>query len=261
MGWILLLVLSAPLLYCLWTFLLTTLLGDSPDRMLSGRGLKALGRESLLQYRLWAALPWDLLRPAADAWDGPNGPIVILIPGFTETDSIFKKLQTALSDAGLAYRIFRYDTFRSDPEVVIVRLERFLEQVAGEVPGRELVLVGHSLGALLAVRCEAWGADGSALRLVAFSAPWRGNLLAGLALGPCGRSLRPEGDFVAAVRIPEGPRVLNIRSIHDTLTVPTGSSILPGCPEVVVTDGRGHNSLVWSEEAVAHAAEWIRAEG
>jgi len=248
------------LLYCLWTFLLTTLLGGSPDRMLSGRGLKALGRESLLQYRLWAALPWDLLRPVESAREGRNGPIVILIPGFTETDSIFKKLQTALSDAGLSYRIFRYDTFRADPEAEIARLERFVDRLAGEVPGREPVLVGHSLGALLAVRSGAGRSDGSAPRLVAFSAPWQGTFLAGLAPGPCGRSLRPEGGFMAAVRIPDGPGVLNIRSIHDTLAVPAESLVLPGCPEVVVTDGRGHNSLLWSEEAVVHAVEWIRAE-
>lgn len=261
MGWIVLLVFSVPLLYCLWTFLLTSLVGGDPERMFSGRGMTALARESLLQYWLWAMLPLDLLRPKGVFPEEGSGPIVILIPGFTESDSIFSRLGKALSRKGLDFQYYRFDTFRSEPVEEAERLARFLEGLARDYPGRDQVLVGHSLGALLAARCFPGPAGGPRRLLVAFGAPWKGTHLAHLALGPCGRSLRPEGAFVESQAIPCGPEVLNIRSAHDTFTVPYRAAILVDCPEVVVDGGWGHNSLIWCDEAVNQAVEWIRANG
>jgi len=261
MGWILLLVFSIPLLYCLWTFLLTSLMGGEPEQMLSGRGITALARESLMQYWLWAMLPLYLLRPSGAAREEETGPIVILIPGFTESESIFIRLRKAMSRKGLSFQVYHFDTFRSEPFEEAGRLEKYLDRLSREFPGRDQVLVGHSLGALLAACCYPGPVGGRRRLLVAFGAPWKGTHLAHLALGPCGRSLRPTGGFVKSLTMPSGPEVLNIRSAHDTITVPYRAATLVDCPEVVVDGGWGHNSLLWCDEAVNQAVEWIRANG
>ncbi len=257
--WVLLLVMTFPAAYCLWTFLLTSLLGGRAERMLSARGLRALGREAALQYLLWGLAVRDLLLPPSGTGTDGGGPVVVLVPGFTETESLFLPLRRVLERRGCACRAFRFDSLRCDPEQEAARLGSFARFLGAAYPDRSLVLMGHSLGALLAARAAAGLSGNKPPLLIALGAPWRGTLLAHLAPRRCGRNLVPGGEFMSGVTPPSGPGVLNVRSVHDTMQAPFDSSVLDGVEELVVDDGWGHNSLVWNPRVVEGVVDWIQA--
>jgi len=253
-----LLLLALPALYCLWTHLATALWDRRVESMLSGPGLRALVREIRLQYLL---VILGLREPLASTRQldrseahGP-GPVVVLLPGFTESPALFGPLRKALVGAGCRCLDYRYDTMRADPVREAARLRTYLEDLEIGSSAR-VFLVGHSLGALLASGALESG-SGRSRPLVALATPWRGTRVARLALAPYGRHLRPVSPFIAGVRIPTGRDVLNIRSLHDNLLVPGETAVLEDTEEMVVSDGWGHNGLVRHRLVIQRIVDWI----
>ncbi len=259
--WILLIFLAVPMLYSLGTFAVAGLLGGGGRRFLSRAGLRAMVRETLLQYRVWAMLPVDVCRRRWAEDLTTTGPIVILVPGFTDTDCIFSRLRRKLTQAGCGYITFRYNTFRCDPDQEAPRLGRLVRTVRSEHPGQQVVLAGHSLGVLLARHCLGFELADCQVPLVAMAAPHTGTKMARLAFSRGGRQASPDSPWVMRLAGVPPRRLLNIRTEHDNLVVPAVEAVLPADREVVIASGWGHNSLMWCPEAVSAAVTWILERG
>ncbi len=254
---ILLVFLALPVLYCLGTFAFAGLLGSGGRRFLNLAGVRAVVREVWFQYQVWAMLPVDLCRSRWSEEPEAPGPIVILIPGFTDTDFIFSRLRRALSRAGCGYITYRYNTFRYDPDHEAPRLGRLIEDVLASYPGRRVVLAGHSLGGLLARHCLGLDPRYRRLPLVAMAVPHTGTKMARLAFVGGVRQAGPGSPWLKSLTGEAPPLLLNIRTEHDNLVVPPVGMGLPVIRDVVIASGWGHNSLMWCAEAIDAAVDWI----
>ncbi len=247
----------SPMLYCLGTFARAAMEGNFSRDDLDGHGLAAVGREIAVQYFVWGMLPWDLLRPQWDHHLEEDGPLVVLLPGYTETAAIFRQLQGVLVRRACNFVVYRFDSFDCDLPSEVEHLGRFVEALTSRFPEKDVVLVGHSMGALLGRRyLETHGRD-QGYRLVAFGAPHGGTRIAKTALGRCGRQIWSEHDFIRSLEAIPPNDMLNIRTTHDNLIVPRKSAELAGVQELVVDSGWGHNSQLWCPDVLDSVATWI----
>jgi len=134
----------------------------------------------------------------------------------------------------------------------LASIDRFADQLARRIDAilidtgaRELSLVGHSMGGIVArAYLQRHGSDRVA-RLVTIGTPHAGSVHAWLFPGTSLRQLRPGNawlDALNAAPLPSIP-IVSIWSWHDSMVAPQDSSMLPGAHNIALK-GIGHNALL-----------------
>jgi len=182
--------------------------------------------------------PSGLGRAAVGAANGAAGrgdpPPVVLIHGLYHNPAAWTLLLRRLRAAGFT-RLFTYgySSFGPPFAAIAADLGRTLRAAAGDDPEGRVLLVGHSLGGLLA-RAACADADLAAAGVrvagvVTLGAPHHGSTLAGmLGMGRLARSLRPDGAALRQIRaLPccEAPG-LSLFSPTDGMVLPLSGSLL-----------------------------------
>lgn len=149
--------------------------------------------------------------------DGPDrggdpGPPLLLIHGLYHNPSAWLLFRRRLARDGLAdSHVYGYNTFtRMYPELV-EEAARKAAALLAERPGRRLVIVGHSLGGLVARGVAARPEFRDRIQaVVTLGAPHGGSILANAAPDRLARSLRPTSDLFDLLRSlpePDAPRI------------------------------------------------------
>ena len=124
---------------------------------------------------------------------------------------------------------------------------------------RGVVLVGHSMGGLVARAClrDPRTRDRIA-KIVTLGTPHHGSELARRAVGENGRQLRRGSAWLEALNGESSAPVplVSIFSLHDNYVAPQGSAILPGADNMPLA-GIGHLSMVFSDAVAQHVAQEV----
>jgi triacylglycerol esterase/lipase EstA (alpha/beta hydrolase family) len=200
-------------------------------------------------------LPWQArwLRPDPEPVPTPRVP-VILLHGYIANRGYFRPLVRRLEARGIApifvptasgvfYPIERYAD----------ELHRHVERVAAGTGQPRMVLVGHSMGGLVARAYVAKHGAARVARVVTLGSPHRGSWLACLGPGANAREMLPGSAFLAELERHEAqagsPVAASIYSPHDNMVMPQAAARVEGARNVSIP-GLGHISMLASPRVV-----------
>ena len=190
------------------------------------------------------------LYPAPGSHPDPR-PIVVCIHGLYHNRRAWFFYRRWLRQAGFSSCFtWSYPSFGPDFHALSRDLTRDLRRLAQTHPQGTIVLIGHSLGGLL-IKSVLDHTDiaGRVGLVVSLATPHQGSVLAGLALGRLGRSLKYGSDLVCSLAKPYsrlGLAKVNIHSPLDNMVAPV-SALQPseaGWKEVL-TPPVAHVSLLF----------------
>lgn len=237
-----------------------------------GIGMLATLRLVLREWRALlvanlAYLPWEsrMLRPDPPAVPMERVPVV-LVHGYFANRGYFRPLVQNLESRG-AGPLFVPTLQRvvSPIEAFAEDLHAHIERIVAGTRQAQVVLVGHSMGGLVARAYMARHGVRRVARLVTLGSPHHGSLLARLGAGANAREMEPGSAFLAALeeheaglatRVP----VLSIYSRHDNMVFPQASSRLEGARTLAIP-GLGHISMLSSRLLAEALLAELRAAG
>jgi pimeloyl-ACP methyl ester carboxylesterase len=151
---------------------------------------------------------WTVLSDAAAAKTVPrHAPAVLLIPGMLAGDDTMSAIRYRLRESAIPTAMFRYDS-QLGVERVATRLAKLIRAEADRLPSRQITLVTHSMGGVVARRVvedPAWDC-GVVNQLVMIAPPNGGSSLAGLG----GDDLK---EVLSAIRGNEVPTVIDQKGL------------------------------------------------
>ena len=201
---------------------------------------------------LWPGL-WA--RPAS------GGPIVFLVHGLFHNQGAWILFRRRLHAHGLATACHGYASWGADWDSTVDKLEKHLAELLRENPGRDIHLVGHSMGGLLLRSVLARNPDPRIRTLVTMGTPFGGSKLWPFAFSSLGRYLAHGGETVrriAALPTPGHVRALALKSPADNMVLPNSAlgCGLPGWEERETTPV-SHVAMLHSRKVFEEAVAWI----
>jgi pimeloyl-ACP methyl ester carboxylesterase len=182
---------------------------------------------------------------------------VILVHGVLVNDGVWFGFRRRLvrQRIGAVYT-FNYGPPYADIEHFAGQLAAKIDAVCAATGAQRVVLVGHSMGGLVArAYLRQFGAARLA-RIITIGTPHHGSILAWTYPGRCLVQMRPGNAWLAELNRdePTSPPVsmTSIWSRHDSMVAPQASSELAGAENVALV-GIGHNALL-SNRKVARVA-------
>jgi triacylglycerol lipase len=222
-----------------------------------------VAREVLLTSVHAATYPLGLLPPLPLRHE-PGGPPlprrpVILVHGWVHNRSAFLLMQRVLRRAGLGpVHPFEYPTVTGDLNQVARHLVPVVENVLDQSRADSCVLVGHSMGGLVARQyVQELGGDRVVDTVVTMGTPHRGTYTAWCGVGRAAEQCRPGSDYLAQLERTSRPglaRWISYYSDLDFMITPAVSAKLL-TPALDATNVRirdiGHLSLLLSRSVLA----------
>ena len=205
---------------------------------------------------LWVvALSWPLM--ALHRWlirDPPPAPAtrpVLLVHGVLVNDGVWIAFRRHLRRHGIGpiYTI-NYGPPLADIELFAEQLQAKIGRIVAATGAEKVVLVGHSMGGLVArAYLRRFGAARVA-RLITLGTPHHGSVLAYLFPGRSLAQLRPGNAWLADLnrneRAAAPALIASIWSRHDSMVAPQASSVL-ACAENIPLSAIAHNALLADE--------------
>ena len=228
-------------------------------------------------------LNFVLISPFERAWMGadrlgPAGerPPVLLVHGYGCSRGAWWWLRHRLERAGWMVATINLEPVYASIDHYVGALARRIDAVLAETGAPQLILVGHSMGGLVARAYLArFGAERVA-RLVTLGTPHAGSQLARIGMGQNARQMEPGNDWLQVLNRQEPtPLALDtvvIYSPHDNYVMPQANLQLAGATHRPIS-GLGHLAMLFSPQAagelraalekpVAASAGWkLRSQG
>jgi triacylglycerol esterase/lipase EstA (alpha/beta hydrolase family) len=165
----------------------------------------------------------------------------------------------ALHDVGAVYTI-NYGPTYDDIEHFAEQLGAKIESVCGATGAARVLLVGHSMGGLVARAYLRQRGPARIERIVTIGTPHHGSMFATMLLGRCIVQMRPGNPWLTELNRDESkPSPVPITSIwsrHDSLVAPQASGEL-ACAENVLLVGIGHNALLADRDVMKRLTQAI----
>jgi triacylglycerol lipase len=181
---------------------------------------------------------------------------VVMVHGFLAASPVFDPLRTRLADElGWASTSFGYPSYGTFEATA----ERFAEALDRHVaPSTELILVGHSLGGILARwYVHELGGHARVTRVVTISTPHLGTPVARIAPFGLGAAIRPGSPVLARLAVARGgPSLCALAGAEDT-TVPPESALGCNADEKHIIPDVGHNAILYAPHAQAQILDAI----
>ena len=193
------------------------------------------------------------ITPAECLWMGPDrlkpggvGVPVVLVHGYSCSRAAWWCLRRRLLAAGLSVATLSLEPIYADLDRYLPLLTQRIDAVLAQTGARQVVLVGHSMGGLVA---RAWLAQHGGARvrqLITLGTPHGGTRLAHFGLGRNARQMEPGSAWLKALGSPP-VEVLTVYSVHDNYVAPFERLRLPGARRVELV-GLGHIAMLYSSQ-------------
>jgi pimeloyl-ACP methyl ester carboxylesterase len=228
-------------------------------------------RELMLTYVHAATYPLGFL-PPAPSQELPTDVLsrrpVLLVHGWVHNRSAFLLMQHGLRRAGLGpIQTYEYPSFSGDLDAIAHRLAPVVEDLVAQADGRSCVLIGHSMGGLVARQyVQELGGHRHVDTVVTMGTPHRGTLSAYLGIGPAVAQCRPGSLYLRRLERTARPgptRWIAYYSDLDFMITPAVSAKLThpalGATNVRVRD-TGHLSMLLSPSVLADLVLRLEAD-
>jgi len=185
---------------------------------------------------------------------------VVLVPGIYCNAGLWWWFRKRLAARGIAgtWAVTLEPPLAGIDELAL-RLAGHIARICEATEAKQVVLVGHSMGGLVARAClrDPRTRDRIA-KIVTLGTPHHGSELARRAVGENGRQLRRGSAWLEALNAESSAPVplVSVFSLHDNYVAPQGSAILPGADNVPLA-GIGHLSMVFSDAVAQHVFQEI----
>lgn len=209
-------------------------------------------RMVLAEYAAFVAC-FVLIQPFETWWMGrdrlgaaKDRPPLLLIHGYACSRGVWWWLRRRLEAAGWIVATINLEPVYTSIDSYVEPLARRIDAVLAETGAPRLIIVGHSMGGLVArAYCRRFGTQALA-RLVTLGTPHSGSELARLGMGENGRQMVPGSAWLQALAGGAAlPETIAIHSAHDNYVTPASNLALPGATNRVL-DGLGHLSMLFS---------------
>jgi triacylglycerol lipase len=176
---------------------------------------------------------------------------LLLIHGYQCNRGVWLWIRRALERAGWCVATLNLEPVFNDIDGYAEQVERRIDEVCSATGTSQVILVGHSMGGLVArAYLRAFGRTRVA-KLITLGSPHHGSRLAHYGLGENARQMCPESAWLARINAPgAGPlpdATVSIYSCHDNYVVPQDSSRLDGA-KIVPVAGVGHLAMAFAPE-------------
>lgn len=201
------------------------------------------------------------LIPSKEKVRGSGQPI-LLVHGYMNHGSVWSLPKKRLEAMGFGpvYTINLGHPFRS-MVLYAEKVKEKAEKIAQETGRKDLILIGHSMGGVIAsLYATKYAPAGTVTDVITIGSPLHGTYMAHIALGQNAREMQPNSPLLQEVRalMKENKeiRFYHIGTKSDLLVVP-GSSAIIAENNHFLFDDIGHVSLLYSKRVVNKVGEWI----
>jgi hypothetical protein len=210
-------------------------------------------REALAFARQGLLLRHDAAEPVIPHGVAAGDDVVIFLHGLFATAGVLRPLRAVIA----RHRFLHTGALTYLPGPGVPAIAERLRELASAVPAHaRLHLVGHSLGGVVARWFALEAGDPRVVQTISLAAPFGGVPRAAWLGVDTGRDIEPGSAVLRHILLhPETGRIphLSIIAGADNVIAAPISHALPG-GDVLVMDGRGHNTLLFDAD-VARAVE------
>jgi triacylglycerol lipase len=210
------------------------------------------------------ALVRNLWRPAPGA--GASSSPVILIHGLYHNASAWIRFRGSLKRAGYdRVYAFNYSSFRPDFQEICGQLKQWIMEISRNFPGEGIILVGHSLGGLLARAYAARNdvSQGPAVKaLITLGTPYGGSKMVVFGIGKLARSLTSGSPLIRELegkQVPSGVSCIALHSPVDNLVLPAESLKPPSGWREELTDPVCHVAMLYHGPTIRRVLNQMKA--
>ena len=182
----------------------------------------------------------DRLKPVVDR------PPLLLIHGYGCSRGAWWWLRRRLEAAGWTVATISLEPVFTSIDNYIEPLAARIDAVLAETGAAQLILVGHSMGGLVARAYLRHHGVQRVARLFTLATPHAGSKLASLGIGQNARQMVPGSAWLAALALETAlPETVVIYSPHDNCVIPHLNLELPGATNIPL-EGLGHLAILFS---------------
>jgi len=235
------------LLLSLNNFHLSSRFGSAtPDehRLGAGGAVRLLLREFFSSMRVSSL---DMLHPVG-LWLSPHpqGLPVLLVHGYLCNSGYWRPLSALLSRAGISHLALDMEPLGAGIDELAAQVPAGVERLCAATGSRQVVIVGHSMGGLVARAYVRRYGSAQVARIITLGSPHEGSMLARFAPGRNGAQMRYGSawlrDLAAAEANLQRELFISMYSVHDNMVAPQNSSHFPPARNLVF-GGIGHVAL------------------
>ncbi len=172
--------------------------------------------------------------------DKPNGVPVLLIHGYGCNSGYWHGMSKVLLAHGISHRALDLEPVLGSIDAYVPQVAGAIQQLRTETNQNQIVLLGHSMGGLVARAYLACHADAGIVRVITLGTPHHGTGLADNAPGCNARQMRQykinghtcPSDWLLALakreQVWQRRRIVSLYSLHDNIVAPRFSCHLEG---------------------------------
>ena len=171
---------------------------------------------------------------------------VLLVHGYLCNRGYWWRLLPALEAAGYQVATLSLQPAFGDVAGYVPQLAKRIDEVRAATGCDQVILLGHSMGGLVARAYLHRHGGNHVARLVTLGSPHHGSQLAVLGIGPNAKQMLPGSPWLAAVTLPEpAPPCVAIYSCQDNFVMPQDSARLEGA-RIIPLAGIGHLEMAFA---------------
>lgn len=193
----------------------------------------------------------------------PRSLPVLMIPGIYCNAGIWWWMRRRLSKFGLRTIAINLEPLLASIDDLAEQLAVHVERVCADTGADRVILLGHSMGGLVARSyLRRFGGAARVAKVITLATPHHGSDLARLAIGVDGKQLRRGNPWLASLNQSESDAgcvpVVSLFTWQDNFVAPQDSPMLANATNIALT-GMGHLSLLFSAAVAQHVHDELLA--